>query len=63
MVVFAFVDPAAMEIADAPDWIRDRLTVYALGFFFLWLVAASAAALAIYMAHTDRAAERSSERP
>jgi hypothetical protein len=56
MLVFAFVDPEAVEIAGASAWLQDRLTVYALGFFFFWLVAASSAALTIYMAHTDRGA-------
>jgi len=55
MVVFAYVDPEAVEIAGMPDWFRNRLTVYALGFFSLWAVAASSAALALYMAHTERA--------
>jgi hypothetical protein len=57
-VVFAFVDPEAVEVAGAPGWFRDRLTVYALGFFFFWFVAAAAASLTLYMALTDRGGAR-----
>lgn len=46
VVLFAFLDPALL-------W-ANRLTAYALGFFFFWAVSACAAALTIYMAHTER---------
>lgn len=55
MVVFAFVDPQSVHVPDGPDWTRDRRTIYALGFFAFWIVAAGSAALTMYMAHTDRA--------
>jgi hypothetical protein len=55
-VLFAFLDPGAFQRGAVPDWWTDRRAVYALGFFFFWLVAACSAALTIYMAHTDRAA-------
>lgn len=55
-VLFAFLDPSAFQNGDVPHWWTNRRTVYALGFFFFWLVAASSAALTIYMAHTDRSA-------
>lgn len=48
MVLFAFLDPAVLP------WLLTRHAVYALGFFFFWMVAALAAALAIYMARTER---------
>jgi hypothetical protein len=54
MVLFAFFDPSAFQRGDIPAWWLSRHTVYALGFFFIWLVAAASAALAIYIAHTDR---------
>jgi hypothetical protein len=54
MLLFAFLDPDAFQRGILPEWWVDRHTVYALGFFFFWLVAASSAALTIYMAHTDR---------
>ena len=47
MVLFAFFEPEMF-------WHGDRLTTYALGFFFLWAVAGSAAALTMYMARTER---------
>jgi hypothetical protein len=55
-VLFAFLDPGAFQQGVVPDWWSSRRAVYALGFFLLWLVAACAAALTIYMAHTDRPA-------
>ena len=53
-ILFAFLDPSAVEPGTTPPWWTTRNTVYALGFFFFWLTGACAAALAIYMAHTDR---------
>jgi hypothetical protein len=47
MVLFAFFEPERL-------WRGDRLTTYALGFFFLWSVAGSSAALTLYMARTER---------
>ncbi len=45
-VLFAFVDPDLL-------WHVESLTIYALGFFFFWAVAAVSAALASYMASTE----------
>ncbi len=56
-VLFAFFDPEALFEA-APWWWAGRRTVYALGFFFVWVIAACSATLAIYMAQTERASER-----
>lgn len=53
MVCFAFIDPDAMRDGVAPEWWTDRLSVYAIGFFFLFLVSASAAALAVYLVRTE----------
>jgi hypothetical protein len=53
-LLFAFLDPDAFQDGILPAWWVDRHTVYALGFFLFWLVAAVSAALTIYMAHTDR---------
>lgn len=47
MVLFAFFEPEMF-------WQGDRLTTYALGFFFLWVVAGCSAALTLYMARTER---------
>jgi len=54
MVAFAFLDPEAMHGGEPPGWWTTRLTVYALGFFFFWLIAALASALALFMARTAR---------
>ena len=53
-LLFAFLDPAELQRGDVPTWWANRHAVYAVGFFFFWLVAACSAALTIYMAHTDR---------
>ena len=55
MVLFAFLDPWNVEPGSIPPWWTSRHAVYALGFFFVWIVGACASSLAIYMAHTDRA--------
>lgn len=47
MVLFAFFEPEMF-------WHGERLTSYALGFFFLWVVAGSSAALTLYMVRTER---------
>jgi len=53
-LMFAVLDPSAFQKGEVPEWWTNRHTVYALGFFFFWLVAACSAALALYMAHTDK---------
>ncbi len=53
MVCFAFVDPDALRDGLPPAWWTDRLRVYAIGFFFLFLVSACAAALAVYLVRTE----------
>jgi hypothetical protein len=50
MLCFAFLDPAALSIGDAPGWWTSRLRVYAVGFFFFWLVCLLAAGLSWYLA-------------
>lgn len=54
MVCFAFVDPDALRIGDAPGWWSDRPTIYALGFFLFWLTAAGSSALTLYLLRTER---------
>jgi len=55
MVAFALVDPDAMRgQGEAPHWWTTRMTVYALGFFFFWIVAALSSALTLYMVRTER---------
>lgn len=54
MVCFAFLDPEALRIGDAPGWWSDRPTIYALGFFLFWLTAAGSSALTLYLLRTER---------
>jgi hypothetical protein len=51
MLCFAFIDPKALAAGDAPAWWGSRLHVYAVGFFFFWLVGLIAAFLAWSLAH------------
>ena len=52
MFFFAWIDPLALaDVADLPFPI-DRMTGYALGFFFFWLLAAVAAILTVYLIRT-----------
>lgn len=54
MLCFAFVDPQALGAGDPPGWWTTRLRVYALGFFFFWLVGLVAAALCWLLARPPR---------
>ena len=52
MLFFAWIDPLALgEVADLPFPI-DRMTGYAVGFFFFWLISAASAALTVYLIRT-----------
>lgn len=50
MLCFAFVDPDALASGDPPPWWSSRSKVYAIGFFFFWLVGLMAAALSRLLA-------------
>ena len=45
MLCFAWLDPLAIAAGETPAWWTDRLHVYAIGFFFFWLIGLIAAAL------------------
>jgi hypothetical protein len=45
MFCFALLDPLAVANGDTPGWWTGRLRVYAIGFFFFWLIGLMAAAL------------------
>jgi len=45
MLCFAFLDPDAMQSGAVPAWWSSPLHVYAVGFFFFWLVGLIAATL------------------
>ena len=54
MLFFAWIDPMTLaDVADAP-LPMDRMTGYAIGFFFFWLVSAAAGALTCYLTSTLR---------
>jgi hypothetical protein len=50
MLCFAFVDPDSFAAGEPPTWWTSRLRVYAVGFFFFWLVSLIAAALTWFLA-------------
>jgi hypothetical protein len=43
MLCFAFVDPVNLAKGELPPWWGTRLHVYAIGFFFFWLIGLCAA--------------------
>lgn len=45
MLCFAFIDPHALGLGEVPAWWSSRLHVYAVGFFFFWLIGLIAAGL------------------
>ena len=52
MFFFAFVDPLALADITEPPLPVDRMSGYALGFFFFWLLAAVSATLTVYLIRT-----------
>jgi hypothetical protein len=55
MVFFAFVDPMTLVEVTEPPIPVDRMTGYAIGFFFLWALTGAAAALTLYLTRTSHA--------
>jgi ABC-type enterobactin transport system permease subunit len=55
MVLFAFVDPMTLVEVTTPPLPLSRMTGYAIGFFFLWLLTAASAALTLYLLRTSHA--------
>jgi len=54
LLFFAFVDPSVLaEVLNHPRWLATRMAGYALGFFFFWFIAASAASMTAYMLDTS----------
>lgn len=49
MVFFAFVDPLTLAEVTEPPLAVDRMTGYAIGFFFFWIVCAGSAGLTCYL--------------
>lgn len=52
MFFFAFVDPLALVDLTEPPLPIDRMTGYAIGFFFFWLIAAASSVLTVYLIRT-----------
>ena len=52
MVFFAFVDPLALADVTEPPLPVDRMSGYALGFFFFWVLSAVSAFLTVYLIRT-----------
>jgi hypothetical protein len=56
MVFFALFDPVLLAHDDAPPWwLADRMTGYACGFFFFWILCSAAACVTAYMIDTRAA--------
>jgi hypothetical protein len=54
MVFFAFFDPVLLgHDGTPPDWLADRMTGYACGFFFFWGLCSVAAFLTAFMIDTQ----------
>ena len=55
MVLFAFVDPMTLVEVTEPPLPIERMTGYAIGFFFIWILTAGSAALTLYLLRTSHA--------
>jgi hypothetical protein len=54
LLFFAVFDPVMLgDDLHPPKWLRDRMTGYALGFFFFWFVSTVAAVLTAYLLETE----------
>lgn len=54
MLCFAFVDPAAMPDALSLAVEFSRMTGYAIGFFFFWLITAISSGMSVFLLRTAR---------
>jgi hypothetical protein len=63
MLFFAFVDPGLIHEVTTPQIEMTRMTGYAVGFFFFWLVAAISSAVSVYLIRTSRLAGRDEDGP
>ena len=54
MLFFAFVDPAAMPEAFSLPVEFSRMTGYAIGFFFFWLITAISSGISVFLLRTAR---------
>lgn len=58
MLLFAFVDPAEYEWMGGESLETTRMTGYAIGFFFFWLVTASTGVVVAYLVRSTRRGAR-----
>jgi Na+-driven multidrug efflux pump len=55
MICFAFIDPVLVGNDDyPPPAFANRMSGYAIGFFFFWLISALSSLLTLYLARTAR---------
>ena len=54
MLFFAFIDPALITPVMDADLTSSRMTGYAIGFFFFWLITLISSAVSVYMIMTAR---------
>ena len=55
MICFAFIDPVLVGNDDyPPPAFASRMSGYAIGFFFFWLISALSSLLTLYLARTAR---------
>jgi len=55
MICFAFIDPMLVGNDDyPPPAFASRMSGYAIGFFFFWLISALSSLLTLYLARTAR---------
>ena len=56
MVCFGFIDPLLIGNDDyPPPAFQSRMTGYAVGFFFFWLIAALSSLMSLYLVRTANA--------
>ena len=58
VLCFAFVDPLVFDFApESASLVLARMTGYAIGFFFFWLIAACSSFVTLYLVRTAHAAD------
>jgi hypothetical protein len=64
MICFAFIDPVLVGNDDyPPPAFATRMSGYAIGFFFFWLISALSSLLTLYLARTARPEPPETDKP
>jgi hypothetical protein len=64
MICFAFIDPVLVGNDDyPPPAFASRMSGYAIGFFFFWLISALSSLLTLYLARTAHAEPPETDAP